>query len=100
MKEMYKDEKYAIYHTNDGYLIHNYSLPGFAHTHIRNYGTALKLVELSKKHKCPMDLPRYLVISHYRLAEDGEYKSRVEQIMSMRKRSSYRNDRVGIACRA
>ena len=100
MKEMYKDEKYAIYHTNDGYLIHNHSLPGFAHTHIKNYGTALRLIELSKKHKCPLDLPRYLVVSLYRIAEEGEYKNRVEQVMDMRRRSSYRNDRVGIACRA
>ncbi len=100
MTELYSDNTFSIYHTNDGYLLHNRSIPGFAHTHLRNYNTALKLIELQKKEKCPLDLPHYLVISLFRITEEGKYRDRIEQVMDMKKRDGYRNSRVSIACRA
>lgn len=99
MKKLYEDQTFSIYHTDDGYLLHNHTLEGFAHTHLKNYNTALKLIELSRKGKCPMDLPRYLVISLYRITGEGRYKNRIGQVLEMRERIPYYNKTRFVACR-
>ena len=91
MTKMYEDNMFTIYHTSDGYLLHNHTLDGFAHTHLKNYGTAIRIIELSRKKKCPLDLPRYLVISLYRVNGDEVYRGRIEQVLEMRKRVNYYN---------
>ena len=91
MKEIYKDSIYTIFKTNDGFLLQNHTIDGFAHTHLKNYNTALKIIELSSKKKCPRDLPRYLVISLYRVNDDEKYKEKIEQILSIPKKQSYYN---------
>lgn len=99
MTKLYEDTIFSIYHTSDGYLLQNHTLEGFAHTHLKNYGTALKLIELSKKGKCPLDLPRYLVISLYRINREGRYRNKIEQVLSMKERVQYYNRTRFVACR-
>ena len=96
MTEVYKDNTFTIFHTKDGYLLQNHTLEGFAHTHLRNYRTALKLIELSIKKKCPLDLPKYLVISLIRINSDEKYLEKVEQVLNMSKKQNYYNRR-GVA---
>ena len=91
MKEIYKDTVFTIFKTNDGFLLQNHTIDGFAHTHLKNYNTALRIIELSFKKKCPRDLPRYLVISLYRVNDDEKYKEKIEQILNIPKKQSYYN---------
>ncbi len=98
MTKLYEDKTFSIFHTHDGYLLQNHTLEGFAHTHLKNYGTALKLIELSKKKKVPLNLPRYLVISLYRVNDDERYLTRIEQVLAMRERVQYYNKTSFVAC--
>lgn len=91
MTELYSDNTFTIFHTNDGYLLQNRSLPGFAHTHLKNYSTAKKLIEMSYKKKCPMDLSKYLLISLLRINEDEKYLERIGQILEMERKRDYYN---------
>lgn len=93
MKELYRDDTFAIYHTDNGFLLQNHTIDGFAHTHLKNYNTAVKLIELSLKKKCPLDLPRYLVISLFRINNDERYLEKIKQIMDIPKKQSYYNRR-------
>ena len=96
MNKLYQDNTFYIFHTNDGYLLQNHTIDGFAHTHLKNYGTALKLIELSNKKKCPLDLPRYLLISLYRINSDEWYLRKIGEVLSIRKEGTYYN-RTGMA---
>lgn len=91
MVMIYEDDKFRISHTNDGYLVQNTSMKGFNHTHIHNFGTAMKIVDLARKKKCPYSLPRYLLISLYRISEDEKYKDKIEQILNVPKKDTYYN---------
>lgn len=88
---VYEDESYKISHTDDGYLVQNTSMQGFCHTHIRNLGTAMRIIELSKKRKCPYSLPRYLLISLYRISEDEKYRKKIEDVLNVHKKDAYIN---------
>jgi hypothetical protein len=99
MTKLYEDQTFSIYHTSDGYLLHNHTLEGFAHTHLKNYNTAMRIIELSRKKKCPLDLPRYLVVSLYRVNEDKSYLNRIEQVLAMKERVPYYNRTKFVACR-
>ena len=93
MEMVYNNGVFTINHTDDGFLVHNTSMEGFCHTHIKNYGTALRVVELSHKKKCPFSLPRYLLISLYRINSDEKYKKRIEEVLNTPKKDSYVNSR-------
>lgn len=54
---VYNDGVFTINHTDDGFLVHNTSMDGFCHTHIKNYGTALRVVELSHKKNVRFHFP-------------------------------------------
>lgn len=95
MTAVYTDGEFTINKTDDGFLVHNTSLEGFCHTHIKNYGTALRVVELAKKKKCPFSFPRYLMIGLYRISGDEVYKEKIEQLLSVKKKDTYVNRSYG-----
>lgn len=93
MTELYDDGvRFRIYHTDDGYILHNYKIDGFRHTHLKNYKTCLYLIELSDKKKCPNDLKKYLLVSLLRINDDEIYCKKINNVIYYRRRKqSYKN---------
>jgi hypothetical protein len=96
MNQIYSDKRFKVYHFKDEYILHNYRLAGFRHTHIRNYNTCMYLIRLSKKKKCPNDISNYLLESLLRINDDEEYCNRISNLLNYRKRKKkeqYRNNK-------
>lgn len=81
MNQIYKDDTFKIYKVDDGYVLHNYRLKEFRHTHIKNYKTCLYLIRLSKHKKSPHDLSKYLIISLIRINDDEKYLVRLNELL-------------------
>jgi hypothetical protein len=97
MNQIYNKSVYKIYHTKDGYILHNTSMDGFAHTHLKNYQTAVCLAELSIHKRIPHHLNRYLIISLLRVNDDEEYCKKIRDLLNNHKRKdNYFNSNKGI----
>lgn len=73
MIKIHEQHDYAIFSTDDGYLVQNMMMEGFVHSHINNYRTCLWIIDLLEHKKCPYDIPKYLLISLIRLTDDERY---------------------------
>jgi hypothetical protein len=96
MNQIYSDKSFKVYHFKDEYILHNYRLEGFRHTHIKNYNTCMYLIRLSKRKKCPNDISNYLLDSLLRINDDEEYCRRISNLKNYRKRKKkelYRNNK-------
>lgn len=88
---------YDICQVDDGYIVHNRRMEGFAHSHIKNLKTAQWIVELSIKRKIPQDLPKYLIISLLRINDDEKYLMNINALLEKRKRKKfYYNSQKGV----
>lgn len=95
MQELYNDGNYIIFHSEDGYIVQNICLEGFAHSHIKNYKTCLWVIDLLKRKKCPYNIPKYLLISLIRLTRDEVYLNKLNNILDKKnnKKPNYYNSR-------
>lgn len=97
MKKLLSKGDYDIYQVDDGYVVHNRRMEGFAHSHIKNYKTATWIVDLSIKHKLPQNLPKYLVISLLRINDNEKYLININALLEKRNRKKiYYNSQKGI----
>lgn len=92
---VYKKDKYIIYKSYDGYILHNSEITtSFAHTHLEREETARWLIELSEKKRLPYNLARYLVISLLRVNDDYDYCRKINDLLNnKRQKSRYVNCR-------
>lgn len=91
MELVYTKSKYKIYSTDDGYLLHNTQMEGFAHSHIKNLSACKWLIELSLKQKLPNNVPKYLLTSLLRVNDDEKYCLRIQNLLDKQKKQTYRN---------
>lgn len=93
MNLKFSKNNYNVYQLDDGYIIQNIYIEGFAHTHVNNYKTCLWLIELSVNKKCPYDIPRYLLISLIRINDDSKYLAKLYEILKKKstKKEKYYN---------
>lgn len=95
MNLKFSKNKYNVYQVDDGYIIQNIDIKGFAHTHVNNYKTCLWLIELSINKKCPYDIPRYLIISLIKINDDSKYLTKLYEILKKKstKKEKYYNSK-------
>jgi hypothetical protein len=97
MNQIYAKGTYKIYHTKDGYILHNSGMDGFAHTHIKNYKIAVYLIQLSIHKKVPHHLSRYLIISLLRINSDEKYCRKIRDLLqNHKKKDMYYNSSKGV----
>lgn len=96
MELLEKVENYAIFHSEDGYIVQNLDMSGFSHTHLEGLPQAKKIIKLSRAKKVPFDLPRYLLISLLRVNSDESYLEKITQVMEIKKKKFYFNSNKGV----
>lgn len=100
MVQIYKKYDYKIYAASNGeYIIHNSSLKGFQHTHVKNYKTCIFLIDLAHYKRIPRHLPPYLLTSLIRISEDEEYKKKIQELLdakSNKQKQYYYNSNKGV----
>ena len=90
-----------MYHSDDGYIIHNSDMKDFAHTHVNNYRTCIWLIDLSLRKKAPYNISKYLLISLIRINSDDKYVRKLNEILdkkNTRKEIYYNVNKGGKRC--
>lgn len=89
---------YKIFETDDGYIVQNTKMDGFAHSHIKNLNSARWICELSLTKRLPHDMPRYLIISLLRVNDDEVYCKKIEDLLHSKnhKKDMYFNSNKGV----
>lgn len=93
-----KHKHYKIFETDDGYIVQNTEMEGFAHSHIRNLKSARWICELSVKQKLPHDMPEYLIKSIIRINKNEDYLCKAKDLLQakQKKKDYYYNSNKGI----
>lgn len=86
---IHKNKNFIIYKTNDGYIVHNVDMDGFAHSHIKNFNTCSRIIDLSINKKCPLDIPKYLLISLIRVNNDEKFINNLQCLLDNKKNKKY-----------
>ena len=83
INQIYKREQFKIYQTKDKneYVLQNYKMSDFAHTHVKNMSACKMLIELSLEKRIPYDLPPYFIISLIRINDDEEYVRKLNELL-------------------
>lgn len=89
-------KNFSIWHSEDGYIVQNLNIDGFAHTHLRGLPQAKKIVRLSETKKVPFDLPTYLLISLKRINDDEAYIEKIMQVLAIKRKKFYFNSNKGV----
>lgn len=87
MNVLYRKKNYKIYDANGGYIVHNTKLPFQGHhSHINNFHTCKYIIDLCIHKSIPKEkISDYLLISILKLADDSDYKSKIEYKLSINK---------------
>ena len=97
MNQVWQKENFKIYHVDDGYILHNSKMDGFAHSHIKNFKTAVFIADLSIHKRIPHHLSRYLIISLLRVNDDNEYCRKIRELLENKKKKDvYFNSNKGV----
>lgn len=97
MNQIYQKGDYKIYHTDDGCILHNSRMEGFAHSHVKNFKTCKYLIDLSIHKRIPHHLSRYLIISLLRVNDDEEYCRKIQELLdNHKKKDMYFNSNKGV----
>lgn len=93
MNQLYSDNTFKIYHSRNGYIIHNYRKEHFSHTHLKNYKTCIYLIRLIHARRIPRNISAYLLESLRRISPDDDYTEKIIAIQNARanRRQTYRN---------
>lgn len=89
MNQIYQKSDYKIYKVDDGYIVHNYVMPDFAHTHIKSYNCCLMLINLSIHKQMPHHLSRYLLVSLLRINTDEDYCRKIRDLLANKRQKDY-----------
>lgn len=93
MNLIYQNGVYVIYRVDNGYILRNVSMDGFAHTHIKSFVCCIDLIKLSLKKKLPHHLSKYLLISLLRINDDEAYVQKINELLTAKnnKTNAYYN---------
>lgn len=89
MNQIWQKGHYKIYQVKDGYILHNSAIDGFAHTHIRNFKTAVFIANLSEKKRIPHHLSTYLLVSLFRISDSPEYSNKINELIKNKSKKEY-----------
>lgn len=53
MNQVWQKGNYKIYHSDDGYILHNASMDGFAHSHLKSFKMAVLIADLAEHKRIP-----------------------------------------------
>ena len=82
--------EYAIYRVADGFIIHNTNYPfNVAHTHIRNHGVCLKIIQNCILKRKPKTRDKYLLTSHIRICKDPKYQALIQRLIDKEPKQKY-----------
>lgn len=98
MNQVWQKKNYKIYHADDGYILHNSSMEGFAHSHISHFKTAVFIAELSIHKRVPHDLCSYLLVSLIRVNDDEDYCKKIQDLIDAKRKKDkkyYYNPKKG-----
>lgn len=89
---------FKIYHADDGYVVHNPTMDGYAHSHISNIKSARWVFNLSMHKRVPNRMPKYLLISLLRVNNDEDYCRKIQDMISAKskKKDMYFNSNKGV----
>lgn len=99
MNQVWQKEHYKIYHSDDGYVLHNAAMPDFAHSHIKNFKAAVWIANLSLQKKVPHNIPTYLIGSLIRVNDDPKYLQKLNELLEAKinkRKSQYFNSNKGV----
>lgn len=85
-KQIYQEGPFKVYQAGHNYIVHN-SKYGFekAHTHVRNFNTARRIIYCSKKKIIPRTFSEYLLLSLVRVTDDPVYADHIEDLIAVRR---------------
>lgn len=89
MNQVWQKGNYKIYHSDDGYILHNASMDGFAHSHLKSFKMAVLIADLAEHKRIPHHLSRYLLISLIRVSNDSEYVRKVQDLLDNKSKKDY-----------
>lgn len=100
MNRVYKKAYFNLYQFDNEYIIHN-TRKEFqeGHTHIKNYKTAVFIIDLALHKSIPHHLYPYLLESLRRITDDKEYATKIESLLEIKNNKSkqyYFNSNKGV----
>lgn len=97
MNQIYQNGNFKIYHSKNGYIVHNSGMKNFAHSHIKSFSACKMLINLSLLKKVPNDLNEYFLISLYRINDNKEYLKKIEGLLISKnnKKEKHHNSKEG-----
>jgi len=99
MNQIYSKGCFKVYHSDDGYILHNASMSGFSHSHIKNYKACIWIINLSLQKKIPHNIPKYLLVSLIRVNDDVEYLRKLNELLEAKEKkqkNQYFNSNKGV----
>lgn len=82
MNRVYRKKNFNLYDMGDGYIIHNMNKPfPDGHSHIKNYKTAIYLIDLALNKSIPHHLNVYFLVTLKRISTDSNYISRIDDLL-------------------
>lgn len=98
MKQIYKKRSFVIYRVRDGHIIYNTKKPfSEGHTHVSNYDTAIRIMNIAISKEIPRHLSDYLLESLIRLTDDENFRIRIENLRENRKKGKGKGENMKLA---
>jgi len=99
MDILYDKRNFIIYDAGDEVIIHNTEKEfSTGHTHIRNFDTAVYIIDIMIKKAIPHHLHIYLLTSLVKLSNNEQYINKVSELINSKnhrdKSQKYTNSRV------
>lgn len=95
MKQIYKKRTFVIYRVRDGHIIYNTKKPfSEGHTHVSNYDTAIRIMNIAISKEVPRHLSDYLLESLIRLTDDEDFMIKIENMRKIRKKGKGKDENM------
>ncbi|MEG1353691.1 MAG: hypothetical protein RR255_00210 [Bacilli bacterium] len=91
MNQVYQNGNFKIYHSKNGYIVHNSEMKNFAHSHIKNFSACKMLISLSLMKKVPNNLNEYFLISLLKINDNKEYSQKIKELLLSRSNKKKKN---------
>lgn len=84
-RQVYQEGAFKVYRAGRNFIVHNGTYDfSEKHTHIRNLGTAKKLIRCVLRNVVPKTNSQYLLRSLTRLSDDEKYVAHVDSLIQTR----------------
>ena len=87
MNQIYAKQAFKVYRADGGYVVHNTDKKfEDGHTHLTSFKSAKYLIDLALHRSLPYHLDTYRLISLMRISIDEEYRAKIMELVSNKKR--------------